>query len=164
MAPRRSISRGRGSARGAHWPRTDEMSAYLEMAMVAYSRAHVNCHNHFGHDGAHDPKVMHVFDGSVLLFLDGSSHERIEVIRTGSYNTLREIIIDAKISVPHEDVSVKPHFLFRDGVLGGNSFFYSVELSADLWSWTASSATEELATDLRREGSDEDLTVVRSDR
>ncbi|ONK64193.1 uncharacterized protein A4U43_C07F23070 [Asparagus officinalis] len=81
-------------------------------------------HNHFSHDRTHDPEVTYVFDGNILLFLDGSSHERIEVIHMRSYKTLREIITDAKLSVPHEDVLVKPHFLFRDGVPGGNSLFH----------------------------------------
>ncbi|ONK61237.1 uncharacterized protein A4U43_C08F27630 [Asparagus officinalis] len=85
MAPHRAISKGKGSARGARRSRTDEVPAQLEMAMVAYSRAPVNRCNYFGHDRTHDHEVTHVFNGSVLLFLDGKSHERIEVIRKGSY-------------------------------------------------------------------------------
>ncbi|ONK72968.1 uncharacterized protein A4U43_C04F25550 [Asparagus officinalis] len=37
----------------------------------------------------------------------------------GSYETLLEIITDAKFSDPHEDISVKPHFLFADILPGG---------------------------------------------
>ncbi|ONK80122.1 uncharacterized protein A4U43_C01F14110 [Asparagus officinalis] len=99
-------------------------SSYLEAklrlpcaAEITYSRALVNHHNHFGHDGSRDPEITHVFDGSVSLFLNGSSEERIEVISTESYNTLREIITDTKFFVPHEDVLVKQHFLFRDSSL-----------------------------------------------
>ncbi|ONK59859.1 uncharacterized protein A4U43_C08F11690 [Asparagus officinalis] len=83
---------------------------------VPYSRALVNRRNHFGHDGIHELEVTHVFDLSVPLFLDGISQEKIEAIRMGSYKTLWEIITDAKFSVHHEDVSVKPHFLFEDSV------------------------------------------------
>ncbi|ONK80745.1 uncharacterized protein A4U43_C01F21240 [Asparagus officinalis] len=70
-----AISKGRSSTRGAHRPRADEVPMQLEMAMVTYSRALVNCHNHFGHDGTHDPKVMYVFDGSVPLSLDGNDDD-----------------------------------------------------------------------------------------
>ncbi|ONK61094.1 uncharacterized protein A4U43_C08F26190 [Asparagus officinalis] len=87
-------------------------------------KAHVNRHKHFGHDGTYDIEATHVFDENILLFLDSSSQERIEVICTGSYKNLREIITDVKFSVLHKDVSVKLHFLFGDGVPGSNSFFY----------------------------------------
>ncbi|ONK80828.1 uncharacterized protein A4U43_C01F22220 [Asparagus officinalis] len=73
----------------------------------------------FDHDTTHDPEVTHVFDRNVPLFLDCSSQERVEAIRTVSYKTLWEIITDAKFSVSHEDVSVKLHFLFEDSVPGG---------------------------------------------
>ncbi|ONK64438.1 uncharacterized protein A4U43_C07F25930 [Asparagus officinalis] len=103
MASRSTIPKGRSSTRGARQPRADEVPTQLEMTMVAYLRAPVNHHNHFHHDGTHDPEVTHVFDGSIPLFLNSNSQERIEAIRMGSYKTLQEIITDAKFSVPHED-------------------------------------------------------------
>ncbi|ONK68232.1 uncharacterized protein A4U43_C05F9070 [Asparagus officinalis] len=36
---------------------------------VAYSRAPVDRHNYYGHEGTHDPEVAYAFDGNVLLFL-----------------------------------------------------------------------------------------------
>ncbi|ONK60908.1 uncharacterized protein A4U43_C08F23950 [Asparagus officinalis] len=134
MTPRRTISRGIGSVRGARQPSAEEALTLLEITVGIWQlglpfklpirRAPVDRHNHFGHDGTHDPEVSHVFDENVPLFLEGSSQDRIKTIRTSIYRTLWEIIIDTKFSAPHEDVSVKPHFLFRDSVHGGNSLFH----------------------------------------
>ncbi|ONK76246.1 uncharacterized protein A4U43_C03F25560 [Asparagus officinalis] len=60
-------------------------NSFCHLCAIAYSRALVNRHNHFGHDGTHDPEVMHIFDGNVSLFLDDSSQERIKVNKTGLY-------------------------------------------------------------------------------
>ncbi|ONK76190.1 uncharacterized protein A4U43_C03F24890 [Asparagus officinalis] len=127
MAPCRAISMGRGFARGARRPRAVEVPAQLEMVVVVYLRAPVDRHNHFGHDMTHDPELSYVFDGNAPLFLEGSSQESNETIRTSNYRTLQEIITDAKFSVPHKDVLGKPHFLFGDSVPGGNSLFYRRE-------------------------------------
>ncbi|ONK73343.1 uncharacterized protein A4U43_C04F30020 [Asparagus officinalis] len=76
--------------------------------------APVDHHNQFSHDGTHDPEVAYTFDGNAPLFFKGSSQEMIETIRFVNNKTLQEIITDANFLVPHEDVSVKLHFLFKD--------------------------------------------------
>ncbi|ONK60040.1 uncharacterized protein A4U43_C08F13570 [Asparagus officinalis] len=50
-------------------------SSYLEAKLrlccaneIVYSRAPVNRHNHFGHDGTYDPEATHIFDRNVPLF------------------------------------------------------------------------------------------------
>ncbi|ONK60129.1 uncharacterized protein A4U43_C08F14620 [Asparagus officinalis] len=58
------------------------------------------------HDGTHDPEVTHVFDGSIPLFLNDNSQERIEAIRIGSKNRdhgLREFLAEG---MPDEDWEV----------------------------------------------------------
>ncbi|ONK78127.1 uncharacterized protein A4U43_C02F14630 [Asparagus officinalis] len=74
----------------------------------------VNRRNNYSHNGTNDPKMAYPFDSNVLLFFEGSSQERVAIIRSGDYWTLREIVTDAKFSVPNEDALMKPHFLFRD--------------------------------------------------
>ncbi|ONK60815.1 uncharacterized protein A4U43_C08F22950 [Asparagus officinalis] len=75
MAPHRAISRGRGFGRGARWLRVEEAPTQLKMVVVAYSRPPIDRHNYFSHDGTHDPKVSHVFDRNVHLFLEGFVNE-----------------------------------------------------------------------------------------
>ncbi|ONK58322.1 uncharacterized protein A4U43_C09F11010 [Asparagus officinalis] len=99
MAPHRAISKGRGSTQGAHRPRAEEASVQLDMLAVAYSKAPKDHHNHFSHDGTHDPEVSHIFKGNVPLFLKGSSQERIETIRTGFVNE----------DTPINEVSIVPN-------------------------------------------------------
>ncbi|ONK73017.1 uncharacterized protein A4U43_C04F26190 [Asparagus officinalis] len=94
------------------------------MAEVTNSIALVNHHNHFGYDGIHDPGVMHIFDGSIPLFLNDSSQERFDAIHIGNYKTLLEIITNVKFFVPPEDISVKQHLLFGDNAPSGNSLFH----------------------------------------
>ncbi|ONK60322.1 uncharacterized protein A4U43_C08F16990 [Asparagus officinalis] len=66
-APRRAISRGRGVAKGPHWPRTNDMLVHLKMVVVCLSKEPVNYHNHFEHDGTRDSEVRHAFDGHIPL-------------------------------------------------------------------------------------------------
>ncbi|ONK81041.1 uncharacterized protein A4U43_C01F24600 [Asparagus officinalis] len=73
MAPHHAISRGRGFVRGSPWSKAEDVPVQQEMDMVSYSTTPVYHHNHYGHDGTHDPKMAYAFDGNVPLFLDGSS-------------------------------------------------------------------------------------------
>ncbi|ONK58318.1 uncharacterized protein A4U43_C09F10970 [Asparagus officinalis] len=91
---------------------------------VTYSRTPIDRRNHYGHDGTHDPEVVYTFNRNVPLFFEGSSQERIETICLGDYRTLQEIITNEKFLVPHEDISMKPHFLLGDSTPGGNSLFH----------------------------------------
>ncbi|ONK77856.1 uncharacterized protein A4U43_C02F11450 [Asparagus officinalis] len=93
------------------------------MKLICHSKAHVDRHNHYGHNGTRDSEVTHAFDGSTPLVLESSSQERIEAIRLIDYQTLREMIMNAKFSIPNEDMSRKTHFLFGDSNPNGTSIF-----------------------------------------
>ncbi|ONK78329.1 uncharacterized protein A4U43_C02F17400 [Asparagus officinalis] len=56
---------------------------FTHLVTICYSKTSVKHHNHYGHEGTREPKVMHTFDGSVPLFLKGSSEERIKGYRLG---------------------------------------------------------------------------------
>lgn len=84
----------------------------------------MNRHNHFGHSGGRDSEAAYVFRGEVPLFAEGSAPGRASVIRAGGYKTLRELITDAKFTVPDESVPMKPALLFGDNVPSGNSHLH----------------------------------------
>ncbi|ONK68543.1 uncharacterized protein A4U43_C05F13060 [Asparagus officinalis] len=93
---------------------------------VSHSKATIDHHNHYGHGGTCDLEVTHAFDGNFPLFLEDSSQKIIEVIRSGDYRTLQEIITNAKFSIPDEGDNVKVGSLkydsgFRQEGLYGDS-------------------------------------------
>ncbi|ONK55235.1 uncharacterized protein A4U43_UnF6050 [Asparagus officinalis] len=79
--------------------------------------------DHHGNDGTRDSNVRHAFNEHVLLYLEGGSQQKIEAIRFGDYRTLREMITNVKFSIPKEDTSGKPHFLFGESNSNGTFIF-----------------------------------------
>ncbi|ONK72350.1 uncharacterized protein A4U43_C04F18510 [Asparagus officinalis] len=92
----------------------DFLNLSLHHCAVVSLKVLVSYQNHFEHNGTRDSKLRHVFYGHVPPYQEDSNQERIDAVRLGDYQTPRELITNAKFSIPKEDRLGKPQsFVFE---------------------------------------------------
>ncbi|ONK76105.1 uncharacterized protein A4U43_C03F23960 [Asparagus officinalis] len=78
------------------------------MASVILVNMSLSCRSHYWYNGCQNASMEPVFSERIPLFYEISSQDRVEAIRFGSINALRDLITEAEFLIPKTDQSRKP--------------------------------------------------------